>query len=379
MSNIFKRDLKLDLLLKKKSHFLLGARGTGKSTLISQSFKKSEINYFDLLDNDTFDRLLRDPKILDQQNHKKITVIDEIQKLPKLLNQIHKNIFENQAKYLLTGSSARKIKNDQSNLLGGRAWESQLHPLTSFEIKDFDLLKYLNVGGLPSIYLSEYPQDELKNYSNLYLKEEILAEALTRNIEYFVSFLDIISLQNGEELHFQGLSNDSGVPARTIQNYIDVLETTLLGFQLKPFTKTKKRKAIKRSKFYLFDLGVTNYLAKRSDIKKGSELFGKVFEHFIIREVRSILSYQQSDLEMTYWRSTSQFEVDLIIGNEIAIEIKSSERINESHLKGLKAFSEEGLIKKYFLVSNDKNERIISGVQCLHWTSFLKLVRDKVS
>lgn len=370
----FERLLKLDLLLKKKSHFLLGARSTGKSTLILSSFKKEEINYFDLLDNDTFERLLREPKILSQVDQKKITVIDEIQKLPKILNEVHRLIFSNQTKFLLTGSSARKIKSETTNLLGGRAWEAHLFPLTSLEIQKFSLIKYLNVGGLPYIYNSSFPKEELKNYISLYLKEEILAEALTRKIEYFVNFLDIMALQNGEELHFEGLSSDSGVPSRTIQNYVEVLENTLLGFQLKPFIKSKKRKAIKRSKFYLFDVGITNYLAKRSEILEGSELYGKAFEHFIIREVKSLLSYRQLDVEMYYWRSTSQYEVDLIISNLMAIEIKASKKVNESHLKGLKAFKEEGMVKNYYLVSNDPLERTIDGIELIHWKRFVELI-----
>lgn len=372
---IFKRTLNLKKLIRKKSHFLLGARSVGKSTLIRDSFKRSEIHYFDLLDIETYHRLIREPRILRDLSSDKIIVIDEIQKIPNLLNEIQKIIFENNTKFILTGSSARKLKTDTTNLLGGRAWEAQLHPLTSQEIPNFNLIKYLNCGGLPHVYLSDYPEDELRNYINLYLKEEILAEALTRKIEYFVSFLDIIALQNGAELHYEGLSNDSGVPARTIQNYVELLEMTLLGFQLKPFVKTKTRKAIRRSKFYLFDLGVTNHLSKRSKIIKGSELYGKAFEHFLIREVKSLLSYKNSDLDLYYWRSTSQFEVDLIIGDEMAVEIKASSRTNESHLKGLKAFKEEGLVKNYYLVSQDSIERTIDGIHLIPWEKFIKIIQ----
>lgn len=369
------RSLQIKALLKKKSHFLFGARSTGKSTLIHQSFKASEIHYFDLLDDNTYQRLLRDPAILSQIDLKKIIVIDEVQKLPKLLNEVHKILFKNpSARFLLTGSSARKIKSDANNLLGGRAWESRLYPLISTEIEKFNLKKYLNNGGLPHVYLSDYPEDELKNYISLYLKEEILAEALTRNIEYFVSFLDIIALQNGEELYYQGLSNDSGVPARTIQNYIEVLEQTLLGFQLKPFIKTKKRKSIQRSKFYLFDLGIVNSLANRSEIKIGSELYGKAFEHFIIRETKSTLDYNNSKNELSYWRSTSQFEVDLIVGQQAAIEIKSSNKVNASHLKGLKALKEENLIKDFYLVSCDPIERQIDGINLIYWQDYIRKV-----
>lgn len=369
--NEYPRLLNLKLLLSRKSHFLFGARSTGKSTLIHTNLG-SKAQVYDLLDDSVFERLTREPQIISQKLEKKIIVIDEIQRLPKLLNEVHRVLSKAPVKFLLTGSSARKLKSESVNLLGGRAWQTHLYPLLSAEITDFDLLKYLNVGGLPHIYLSLHPQNELKAYIHLYLKQEVMAEALTRKIEYFLNFLDIISINNGEELHYQGLSNDSGVPARTIQNYVQILEDTLLGFQLKPYIKTKKRKAITRSKFYLFDLGVANYLSKRGQILDKSELFGKAFEHFIVREIKSILEYRQIDVELFYWRSTSQQEVDLIIGNSIAIEIKSTEKTNESHCKGLRALREEGQIKRYVVVSNDQLEREIDGFEFIYWKNFIQ-------
>lgn len=369
----YERQLKLKELLSKKSHFLFGPRGTGKSTLIKTEFQ-SEVHVYDLLDDSVYERLIRDPKIISQRLDKKIVVIDEIQRIPKLLNEVHRIITSSDVRFLLTGSSARKLRESSVNLLGGRAWQAEMHPLTSFEISDFDLVKYLNRGGLPHIYQSDYPEEELRAYVALYLKQEIIAESLTRKIEYFLNFLDVIALNSGEELYYQGISNDSGVPARTIQNYVEILEDTLLGFQLKPFIKTKKRKAIARSKFYLFDLGVTNYLAKRGRIELKSELFGKAFEHFIIREVKSILSYKRSELPLFYWRTTAQQEVDLIIGNAIAVEIKSSDIVNESALKGLKALSEERMVKRYIVVSNDLIERKIGHFEFMYWRTFLELV-----
>jgi predicted AAA+ superfamily ATPase len=360
-------------LLKQKSHFLFGARSTGKSTLIRSSLGPSA-QVYDLLDDSTFERLAREPQIISQNLGKKIVVIDEIQRLPKLLNEVHRILSKTSVRFLLTGSSARKLKSNSVNLLGGRAWQAHLYPLVSSEISDFDLLKYLNVGGLPHVYLSQYPQKELKAYVNLYLKQEVMAEALVRKIEYFLNFLDMIAINNGEELHYQSLANDSGVPARTIQNYVQILEDTLLGFQLNAYVKTKKRKAITRSKFYLFDLGIANCLAKRGQIEEKSELYGKAFEHFIIREVKSILEYRQSEKELFYWRSTSQQEVDLIVGNSFAIEIKSTNKANESHVKGLKALREEGQIKRYLVVSNDRLERKIDGIEFLHWKSFIQMM-----
>lgn len=368
----YKRLLDLRKLLKKKSHFLFGARATGKSTLISDQLPGAMV--WDLLDEDIYQRLLRNPKLLGESllDPKQVIVVDEIQRLPKLLNEVQRLMKEHSNSFLLTGSSARKIKRGGANLLGGRAWESHLHPLTFQEISDFDLIKYLNRGGLPHVYLSDYPKEEIKHYINLYIREEIVAEALTRNIEYFISFIDTLALGNGEELYFQGLASDSGVPARTIQNYVQILEDTLLGFQLRPYIKTKKRKAISRSKFYFFDLGIVNHLANRGEIKEKSNLFGKAFEHFIIRELKTRLSYLGQGDELSYWRSTSQFEVDLIIGDKLAIEIKSSDKISKKHLKGLKALREEGLIESYYLVSLDKIDRTVDGVRLIYWETFLK-------
>ncbi|MCM0605127.1 MAG: ATP-binding protein [Xanthomonadaceae bacterium] len=368
----YRRILDIQKLIQKKSHFLFGARSTGKSTLIEVShFEKLS---FDLLDDEIYDDLLRRPKLIEERimNKHQVIVIDEIQRIPKLHNEVQRLMKTVPNHFLLTVSSARKLKKGGENLLGGRAWEAQLYPLVSHEIIDFDLNKYLNRGGLPHIYLSEDYEDELKNYVRLYLRQEIVAEALTRNTESFIRFLDVFALSNGEELHYQGLSNDSGVLARTIQNYVEILEDTLVGFQVKPFLATVQRKAIARSKFYFFDVGVVNSLCKRGKIVSGSELFGKAFEHFIIREIKSWLSYKKSNEELYYWRSTSQFEVDAIIGRQWAIEIKSTSQVNESHLKGLKALREEGLIKRYSVVSLDSEPRKIQGIEVLPWQEFLR-------
>lgn len=368
----FKRLLDLRKLLTKKSFFLFGPRSTGKSTLVEQQLPDAKV--YDLLDDDVYQKLLRWPKAVDEEieDQNRIIVIDEVQKLPKILDEAHRIIKKRNCTFLLTGSSARKLRKGSANLLGGRAWEAHLHPLTSQEIPGFDLNKYINVGGLPHVYLSKYPDEELKNYVNLYIREEIIAEAIVRNIDHFVRFLDVFALSNGDELNYQSLSNDSGVGANTIKNYVEILEDTLVGFQVRPFLATKTRKAITRSRFFLFDLGVTNKLAKRSQILEDSELYGKSFEHFIARELKSYLSYSRSELELCYWRSTSMFEVDFIIGNKLAIEVKTSKQVNIRHLKGLKALREEGLIENYIVVSRDSDKRMIDGIKVYPWKVFLK-------
>ena len=375
-SLFYKRKLDLGLLLKKKSFFLFGPRATGKTTLIHQTFNKAKI--YDLLDSETYRRLLKRPKILEEENKSKgkIIVIDEIQKQPALLDEVHRLIQTKDFRFLLTGSSARKLKRNPVNLLAGRAWQASLFPLSWVEIPKFNLIKYLNQGGLPSVYTSSSDyQEELNAYVSLYLREEIQNEALTRNVQAFAEFLDLIALSNGQEINYENFSRDLQISPSTLKNYMEILNDTLLGFSLPGYTKTKKRKAITRAKYYLFDLGVTNTLCHRGLIKKRSELFGKAFEHFIILEVRAYLNYARKFLNMTYWRSTSQFEVDLIIGNKVAMEIKSTMLVQDKHLKSLRAFKEEKLIKKYITVSLDTEKRVTKdNIQILPWKIFLKML-----
>lgn len=368
-----KRSLDLSKLTKRKSIFLFGPRATGKTSLIEHQLPKCKI--YDLLDSSTYQRLLKRPSLLEEENQENnlTIVIDEIQKLPSLLDEVHRLISKKKKTFLLTGSSARKFKHGAANLLAGRAWQANLFPLTSNEIPNFNLLRYLNRGGLPDVYLGQYPEEDLQSYVSLYLQEEIQAEALTRNLPSFASFLDAIALSNGEEINFENLASDCGVSSKTIKNYIQILNDTLIGFSLPGFTQTKKRKAISRIKHYLFDIGVVNQLCQRGKIKPKSELFGKAFEHFILQETRAYLSYARLKIPMTYWRSTSQFEVDLILGKKIAIEIKATNLVSEKHLKGLRAFKEEGIIEKFIVVSNDQEARKTKDqINILPWAVFLK-------
>lgn len=366
----FERLLSLDDLLKKKSFFLFGPRSTGKTFLIREQMGKARV--YDLLDHDVFARLARRPRLLEEElpSSNRI-VIDEIQKLPSLLDEVHRLIESRGTRFLLTGSSARKLKRGGVNLLGGRAWEARLHPLTYPELPSFDLIRTLNRGGLPHVQLSGSPGEELKSYVNLYLREEVIAEALVRKIDQFARFLDVIALQNGEELHYQGLASDAGVPVKTIQSYIQILEDTLLGFAVPSFGATRKRKAIARSKFFLFDVGVVNALARRGEILPRSELFGKAFEHLMMLELRAFLSYRRLDHPLQYWRSTSGFEVDCIVGDRLALEFKASDCIVDRHLRGLQALREEGLLRDYAVISLDPAPRTVDGIRVLPWRRFL--------
>lgn len=374
------RRLDLKKLLQNKSFFLFGPRSTGKTTLIRKQLPQAKI--YDLLDARTFSRLLKAPHLIEEENqdHRGPLVIDEIQKMPTLLDEVHRLISLHEWKFLLTGSSARKLKHGAANLLAGRAWMAELFPLTFAEIPDFDLIRYLNRGGLPQVLFSKNPQEELENYISLYLKEEIQAESLTRKLPAFANFMDALALSNSEEINFESFASDCAVSPVTVKNYIQILEDTLIGFSLAGFTKTKKRKAIARIKHYFFDVGIVNTLCHRGEIKPKSELFGKSFEQFLIQEMRAYLSYARLKYPLQYWRSTSQFEVDMIIGNQWAIEIKSTAQVDEKHLVGLRALKEEGLIKNHAIVSLDPEKRKTKdGIAIFPWKLFLEnLWRGKI-
>jgi len=371
---MYKRTLDLSKLLEHRSYFLFGPRGTGKSTLIEQTLPDAQI--YDLLDASVFQRLLRDPTLIGQETDAAtLTVIDEIQKLPELLDEVQRLIVKRKQVFLLTGSSARKLRKGGVNLLAGRAFTASLFPLTSQEIPNFDLLTYLNTTGLPEFYGQAETEvhEYLKNYVGTYLQEEIKAEALTRNLSGFIRFLEVVALSNGEEIHYANIANDSGVAARTVEAYFNILNDTLIGFAVPPFLSTSKRKAITRSKYFLFDIGVVNSLTRRGQVALRSELFGRMFEHFIALELRAFLAYCRVDLPLQYWRSTSHFEVDFIMGTELAIEVKGTDLVSDKHLKGLRALKEEGLIKNYGVVSQDMNDRLTpDGIRIWSWRSFLQ-------
>lgn len=369
------RIIDLEQCLQKKSHFLLGPRSTGKSTLIKNLVQQSPvpIQLVDLLDNSWLKKLWSNPNYFREVAREKIIIIDEVQKYPQILNDVHWLIENKGTKFILTGSSARKLKTDGVNLLGGRAWMAHLFPLTFPEIPSFDLIRYLSWGGLPHVYQSSYPQEELEAYTALYVLEEIQKEALTRNMTSFTEFLTLAALSNGQEINFQSFASDCGVSPVTIKNYFQILLDTLIQFEVTSFLKTKKRKAITRSKFYFFDLGIISNLCKRSSIIEGSEIFGNAFEHFIAMELRAYLSYHRKKTELKYWRSTSDYEVDFILYPHLALEIKSAKIVQDKHLKGLRAFKEENLCTQYIVISLDSEHRTTAdGIEIYPWELFLK-------
>lgn len=372
---MYQRFLQLKPLLAQSNYFLFGPRATGKSSLIHSQLEDALV--FNLLDADVYEEFLRRPKALSEKIRDKnqYIVIDEIQKLPALLDEVHRLVEEKKIRFLLTGSSARKLKRSGANMLGGRARECHLFPLSFQELPDFNLLKYLRYGGLPIIWQSSEPIEDLEAYGRIYLAEEIKSEAAVRNFERFVRFMETMALSNGQEINFQNLASDSGVPARTVEGHIEVLKDTLIGFELMPFRKTLIRKASTKSKFYFFDCGVANYFARKLPLAENSSDLGISFEQFIIQEVRAYLSYNRIKKDLFYWRTKSQ-EVDLIIGHDLAIEIKFSKNFKDEFLKGLLLLKEENLIKKYLVVGRFSSKGITEGIEYLPYQDFLKLLWD---
>ena len=373
MSTMYTRKLDLKSLLLKNNFFLFGPRATGKTSLIKAQLPDALI--FNLLDDDIYEEFMRRPKALSEKikDHHQIIVIDEVQKLPRLLDEVHRLIEEYKIRFLLTGSSARKLRRGGANMLGGRAREAHMFPLIYSEINDFNLTHYLNYGGLPIIYSSNEPQEDLQAYVRTYLSEEIKAEAAVRNYERFVRFLETMALSNGKELNYAQLSSDSGVPARTIEGHLEVLKDTLVGFELLPYQKTIKRKATTKSKFYFFDTGIANFLAQKLPLRENHPDMGDSFEQFIIQEVRAYLSYVRKQHKLTYWR-TKSYEVDLIIGNKVAIEIKFSTRVKDEFFHGLQALREEKLISQFYLVGRFESEGTQDNIPYLSYKNFLKML-----
>ncbi|MGB5619754.1 MAG: ATP-binding protein, partial [Desulfobacterales bacterium] len=374
------RQLQLAPLLAMKSFFLFGPRATGKTTLIGQQLAETA-TIIDLLDSRYFLRLSGAPHELESliaAAPADIIVIDEIQRIPELLNEIHRLIESQDITFLLTGSSARKLRRGKANLLAGRVWDARMFPFIYQELADFDLNRYLRYGGLPAVYLSEYPEEALAAYVNTYLKEEILSEGLIRRLPPFSRFLKTMALSNGEMINFTKLANDCQVPPSTVTEYVGLLEDTLIGFLLPAWIESKKRKAIKTGKFYFFDPGVTHMLAGTETLDPNSNLYGKSFEQFICMELRAYLSYTRKRLPLAYWRSKNGHEVDFLLGTKTAVEVKASKKINRNDFKGLKYLKEEGVFNNLILVSRDPVSSLTDGVLTLPWQKFLSdLWRDK--
>jgi uncharacterized protein len=369
------RCLSLAKPLLYKSLFLFGPRQTGKTTYLRQAFPTAR--YYNLLESNVFRELSQRPELIRERlgPDEKLVIVDEVQKLPVLLDEAQTMIDRDRdLRFIFTGSSARKLRRGGANLLGGRAWVSRLHPLVAPELDFGSLELRLNRGGLPFILGSPQPEEELNSYLGTYLMEEIQAEGAVRSVESFSRFLPVAALANGEQINFTQIGNDCQVPPRLVREYVQVLEDTLVGHQLEPYGKTKKRKPVSMAKLYLFDVGVTNALVKRGRVEPGSEGFGRALEHQIYIELRAYLDYSRlTDIPLTYWRTLSQIEVDFVIGDSVGVEVKARPLTSRRDYKGLMALAEEVPLKRKIVVCLEREPRWSSeGIEVMPITHFLR-------
>ena len=370
----------------KQSIFLWGARQTGKTSYLKLKYKDSL--FYNLLDTREFIRLNQAPYLIreeilaaSKEPLKLPVIIDEIQKVPMLLNEVHLLIEEHGIQFILCGSSARKLKSASVNLLGGRAWPFSFYPLVYPEIPDFDLYRALSQGLIPRHYLSDPAdiRDYFNAYVSVYLIDEIKNEGLVRNLVGFAAFLEVAAINNGEMLNFTNMARDCGVSRQSIQGYYQILVDTLLGYFVMPYSHKVKRDLIESTpKFYLFDVGISNHLAHQAIIELKGLAAGRAFEHYIFMELVAYKGLMRKDFNISYWRTKLGLEVDFILGKAlVAIEVKISMQVHQEDLKGLIAFCEEHEKAKAYVVSQDQRPRDLRvneqlTIHILPWEIFLK-------
>ena len=368
-----------------QSAFLWGPRKTGKSTLLRLCFPTAA--RFDLLDTRLMLELTRAPwrlreqaRALDDAARAQPIVIDEVQKVPALLDEVHGLIESDGLRFVLCGSSARKLKRGQANLLGGRAWRFALHPLAWPEVPDFDLLRAMNHGLVPAHYGAANHRRALAGYVDDYLKEEVFNEGLTRNVAAFARFFDALAFSHGELLNFASIGRDCGVDSKTVREYFQILVDTLLGVFVEPFARRRSRAIIGRApKFYLFDVGVAGHLAGRRLVRAAGPEFGRALEHFVLMELLAYRSYRELDFPIRFWRTKSGLECDFVLGRDgtVAVEVKGTDNVRPRDLKGLTAYMDEHRPRLAIVVSNEPApRRTAAGIWLLPWREFLERLWD---
>lgn len=380
------RDLDLNSLLKSRTVFLFGPRQTGKSSYIRNQLSTPPAATFSLLDQGLLLATLSDPtrirqEIVARDIRDAVVVIDEIQKNPALMDEVHLMIEERNIRFLLTGSSARSLKRSGVSLLGGRGSDRRMHVFTWYELQatGFNLQRALNVGLIPPHYLAEDPEEGLAAYVDRYLTEEIAAEGLTRNLPAFARFLETAAASNAQLINYSNIARDAQVARQTVVQWFTVLTDTLLAFLLPAYTATRKRKAIETAKFYFFDPGVVRTLRRIPFVHENTSDFGEFFEHFIFLELRAWIDYRSPRATLHYWRSTSGFEVDFLLDGTVAIEVKAARLIQEKHTRGLRALMEEGSVQRAIIVCREPRPRTHDGIEILPWEFFLmRLWSDEI-
>jgi len=379
---MFKREIKPP---KSKTYFLFGPRQTGKSTFVKSLITRKDL-YIDLLPQRNFLNYAKNPgrvreEILAhlKQYDNPLCIIDEIQKIPALLDEVHELIESKGIRFILTGSSARKLRRGGANLLAGRAYTYHLFPLTFTEIGDqFDLDTALRIGSLPVLWDSreEDSHEFLRSYTETYLKEEVAAEGLVRNIGPFARFLDIAAASDGETVNFNNIARECSVSVKTAQQYYQILEDTFLAFRLSAWTKSERRRLVSHPRYYFFDTGVTNALAHTLTDQLNPKILGRRFEQFVICQLMAFIHYKRLDYQLYYWRTNHGAEVDVLLctGNRIicALEIKSSQNIAREKLSGLKSFMEDNPgVPAYVLGDKQNRRQLQNNIVVINWDDFI--------
>ena len=376
------RCLDLERLLARRSVLLFGPRQTGKSTYVRQQLADTVTLSLSLLDQGLYTAVLADPTRIRQEIEARdlrdtVICIDEIQKCPALMDEVHLMIEERGIRFLLTGSSARSLKRKGVNMLGGRGSDRVMHPFSWFELgRRFSLDRAINHGLLPPHYLSDDPDEGLASYVDRYLTEEIAAEGLARNLPRFARFLQTAALTNAEMINYSNVARDAQVPRQTVVQWYEVLRDTLLAFELPSWSRTVKRKAVETAKFYFFDTGVVRALRRLPRVSEASADFGEFFEHYLMMELRAWIDYRKPRTPLAYWRSRSGYEVDFILDDRVAIEAKSTRRVQQKHLRSLRALAEERLVERSIVVCREERPRIEDGIEIWPLEFFLAALWD---
>lgn len=361
----------------ESSVFLFGARQTGKSIFLGMQFPNAV--FIDLLDAKMRRRFRAKPELLYEMLQDKqegsIVVIDEIPLVPELLNEVHRLIQQKNLRFVLCGSSARKLKRKGHDTLGGRALPCYFYPFVSAEIAHLDLDKALLYGMLPPHYLAKNPERLLDGYIDVYLREEIKEESLVRNLDAFERFMEVAATCDGEIENYENIASDCQVSAKTVKEYFGILSDTLIGYTIPAYTKVVKRKVVQAPKFYYFDVGVYNHLLNRTSLAPGTSEYGHCFEHFVIQELVAYIGYTHNRKKLTYWHTYNGKEVDAVIGEaEIGIEIKSTDEVQNKHMSNFKEYLEEFPNSRSIVVSRDPITRRVGNVEVIYIFDFLRML-----
>ncbi|MBN1960626.1 MAG: ATP-binding protein [Deltaproteobacteria bacterium] len=363
-------------LTDTRSFFLFGPRSTGKSTWLRNALPKAL--FIDLLDSEIFTTLLAQPQRLEgiiPVGWRECVVIDEVQKVPALLDEVHRLIESKHLRFVLTGSSSRKLRHGGYNLLAGRAHLREMYPLTAAELgADFSLAHSLVYGQLPLVYVDPNPTAFLKSYVSTYLNEEIQQEGLTRRLATFARFLETASFSQGAVLNISSVARDAAAERKLIESYFAILEDLLIGIRLQPFVRKAKRRLVLHPKFYFFDVGLFRALRPRGPLDSEAEILGPAAETLVLQELRAHNSNAQLGYDLYYWRSTTGAEVDFVLYGErglVAIEVKAGAHLRAEDHRGLAAFRDDYPMAKCYLLYTGTRAAHESGVEIIPLAKFL--------